>query len=106
MSDIYFDYEIEDIPCIVKVTHYNPPYEGSPRFGSLRSYQDVIAPEPEEIEYEILDENHYNSQYLENLIDEDINEDIVIKIRREIEDLKKRAEEEAAERKMEERRMK
>ncbi len=42
-----------ELPVMVRILSYNPGCEGSPKTGPLRSYQDIVAPEPEECEFEV-----------------------------------------------------
>ncbi len=94
-----FNMETE-LPIVIKVLNYNPGCEGSPKMGPPRSYQDIQAPEDEEVEFEVyidkqkidLPDEIYNSIY----------EDVLEKTRELYQEEKERMRELKAEQKIEE----
>lgn len=56
--------EVSGIPCIAAVTHYDPGYAGRGLSGPVDSYMDISPPEPECVEFEILDRKGYPAGWL------------------------------------------
>lgn len=62
--------EIAGIPCIAAVTHYDPGYAGRGLRGPVNSYMDISPPEPECVEFELLDRKGYTADWLNEKADE------------------------------------
>lgn len=71
-----FDTRVAGIPCQVEVTFYSAGYPGS-RYGNRG---EGIPPEPEEIEFRLLDRKGYRARWLEKKLDEHRTNDLMEQI--------------------------
>jgi len=58
---------IQGIPCHIEVTRYDP---GAPMVITGSGFGDAEPPEPEEIEWRVLDRKGYRAQWLEDKMTE------------------------------------
>lgn len=79
------EHRIEGVPCIIRVTHYEPKVPEH-RHG----HPDIWAPgEPAEVEYEVLDSKGYRAEWLERKITAEMDDSIRAMLIEKLEKLEK-----------------
>ena len=66
---------LNGLPCIAKVTYYQPEEKGT-GYGEVFSYSQIHAPVSAEVEFEIYDRRGYRAKWIENRMTEEDYESV------------------------------